>query len=165
METERLILRPVNHNDIDDIFKYFDSNITKYMYPRPSKTIEEAKMVVDSMILQRESKTDYIYTILKKSSNEFIGLVGLHNLKSLTPEVGLWTKLESHGNNYGSEAASRVIQYAKELGYKKLVYPVDKRNIASKKIPLFFNAKVIKEEIKKNRSGDILDVEVYEIIL
>ncbi|WP_052590022.1 GNAT family N-acetyltransferase [Haploplasma axanthum] len=165
METERLILRPVSHSDINDIFKYFDSKVTKYMYPRPSKTIEEVRTIVDSMILQRESKTDYIYSILKKSTNEFIGLVGLHNLKNVTPEVGLWTKLESHGNHYGREAASRVIQYAKELGYKKLVYPVDKRNIASKKIPLFFNAKVIKEEIKKNRSGDTLDIEVYEIVL
>ena len=99
-----------------------------------------------------------------KSNDDFIGLVGLHNLKNEVPELGIWTKLESHGNHYGREAIGGLIDYAHVLKIKKLYYPVDRRNISSKKIPLFYGGKLIVDYKEvKTLDGRILEEEVYEI--
>lgn len=54
--------------------------------------------------------------------------------------------------------------YAKSLGIQKMCYPVDKKNIASKKIPLFFSGKLVADSIKvKTLDGRILNEQIYEI--
>ncbi|MDY0276859.1 MAG: GNAT family N-acetyltransferase [Acholeplasma sp.] len=166
LSTDRLILRPISLVNISDVYNNFTKEITTYMYPKPADNINETNEVVTKMMEQRTNNTDYVYAILNKKNYEFIGLVGLHNLKTDMPELGIWTKKQSHGNHYGKEAIKGLITYAKELGYKKLVYPVDRRNIASKKIPLSCKGRLVNElELKKNNSGDILEIETYEIDL
>jgi len=34
--------------------------------------------------------------ITNKNEDEFIGCIGLHNINTLTPELGIWTKKLSH---------------------------------------------------------------------
>jgi hypothetical protein len=43
------------------------------------------------------------------------------------------------------------------------VYPVDKRNIASRKIPVGNNGKIVKEEKSKGIAGNELDEYEYRI--
>ena len=134
------------------------------MFPSPAKNIDETQNVVHMFIEQHKNKTDYVYAITLKSTDEFIGLVGLHNLKNEVPELGIWTKLESHGNHYGREAIGGLIDYARVLKIKKLYYPVDRRNISSKKIPLFYGGKLIVDYKEVKTLDDrILEEEVYEI--
>lgn len=164
IETERLVLTPVSEKYIEKIYQHFNEKVTKYMFPSPAKNIDETRNVVHMFIEQRKNKTDYVYAITLKSSNEFIGLVGLHNLKNEVPELGIWTKLESHGNHYGREAIGGLIDYARVLKIKKLYYPVDRRNISSKKIPLFCGGKLIVDYKEVKTLDDrILEEEVYEI--
>ena len=164
IETERLKLIPVSEKYVEEIYKHFNEKITKYMSVSPAKDIDETRNVVNMFLEQRKNKTDYVYAITLKSSNEFIGLVGLHNLKNEVPELGIWTKLESHGNHYGREAIGGLIDYARVLKIKKLYYPVDRRNISSKKIPLFYGGKLIVDYKEVKTLDDrILEEEVYEI--
>ena len=46
-----------------------------------------------------------------------------------------------------------------------LVYPVDKRNIASRKIPERLGGRIISERTVQNESGSVLDEVVYRIPL
>ncbi len=164
LETNRLLLIPVNESHIKDIFKSFNEKIIKYMFPPVAKNIEETTNVVKSFIKQREEGTDYTYAITLKENNEFLGLVGLHNLKNSIPTLGIWTKYEAHGNHYGREAIGTVIKYAKRLNYKKLIYNVDRRNNASKKIAIYYGGKVIVDYKKiKTLDGRILKEKIYEI--
>ena len=164
IETERLILIPVSEKYVEEIYKYFNEKVTKYMIPSTAKDIDETRNVVHMFIEQRKNKTDYVYAITLKSNGEFIGLVGLHNLKNEVPKLGIWTKLESHGNHYGREAVGGLIDYARALEIKKMYYPVDRRNISSKKIPLFYGGKLIVDYKEvKTPDGRILEEEVYEI--
>lgn len=95
---------------------------------------------------------------------EFLGIVGLHDLNNDIPELGIWTKTNSHGNHYGREAIGGLIKYAQERGNTKLIYPVDKKNIASKKIPLFYGGKVmVSNKLVTTLDGRTLDEEIYEI--
>ena len=164
IETERLKLIPVSEKYVEEIYKHFNQKVTKYMIPSVAKDIDETRNVVNMFLEQRKNKTDYVYAITLKSNGEFIGLVGLHNLKNEVPGLGIWTKLESHGNHYGREAIGGLIDYARVLKIEKIYYSVDRRNIPSKKIPLFYGGKLIVDynEIK-TPDGRILEEEVYEI--
>ena len=165
IETDRLCLAPVTQKYTSDIFENFTVEVTKYMYPSPAKQINETENIVEKWIQQRNHKTDYVYAITLKETSEFLGMAGLHNLNKDAPELGIWTKISSHGNHYGREAIGGLIGYAKKLGYKKLIYPVDKKNIASKKIPMFYNGKLIlSNKLITTPDFRILNVEIYEII-
>lgn len=166
IETNRCILVPVSEIHVKEIFEHFNERIITYMAPQVPKNIDETYEIVKRFINSRENNTDYIYAITLKSNDEFIGIVALHNLNDEMPELGIWTKVCSHGNHYGREAMGGIIDYAKTLGIKKLCYPVDKRNIPSKKIALFYNGKLVTECKKVQTSdGRILQEEIYEIII
>ncbi len=166
IETNRLILIPVTQKYTSDIFENFTEDVTIYMFPCPAKEISETENIVESWVKQRINKTDYVYAITLKENSEFLGLVGLHNLNNNIPELGIWTKVHSHGNHYGREAIGGLIELAKKQGYTKLIYPVDKKNIASKKIPLFYGGKLIdSNKLVATPDGRTLDEEVYEIVL
>ena len=164
IETSRLILVPVSEVHIKEIYENFNEQIITYMAPAAAKDIGETSEVVHRFIDQREKNTDYVYAITLKSSGEFIGVAGLHNLKNGIPELGIWTKINSHGNHYGREAIGGVIEYARSLGIKKMLYPVDRRNIPSKKIPLFYGGKIVIDYKKvETPDGRTLEEEIYEI--
>ena len=164
LKSNRLILVPVSQRHTFDVFDNFNKDIILYMAPSVASHINETKEVIQNFIDQRKNDTDHVYAITLKDSNEFIGLVGLHNRKSEIPEIGIWTKLSAHGNHYGREAVGAIIKHAKEMNIMKVSYPVDQRNIASRKIPLFFGAKLI-TALKKVETSDgrILEEEIYEI--
>ncbi len=166
LTTNRLELVPISHKFEKELFENFTSEVTTYMFPPPSKEISETAKFVEISIKGRENKTDYIYVILLKDTKEFIGTVGLHFREYDSPEFGIWTKISSHGNYYGREAIGGMIEFAKGLGCKKVIYPVDKRNISSKKIPIYYGGKVIIPHLEvKTPDGRILQEEVYEIQL
>lgn len=164
IKTNRLSLVPVDKEHVQDIFANFNEQVTKYMLPAPASNISETYWVVGQFVNQKQEGTDYVYAITLKSGGEFIGLVGLHYLKTEMPHLRIWIKLAAHGYNYGREAIGGVIEYAKSLGITKLCYPVDRRNIASKKIPLFYSWKLVSAfECLETQDGRTLQTERYEI--
>ena len=164
IETKRLWLVPVTDKYAADIFIYFTSEVTTYMYPCPAKEISETQAIAERWVKQRAEKTDNVYAITHKETAEFLGIAGLHNINSAAPELGIWTKISSHGNHFGREAIGGLIEYAKLQGYTKLIYPVHKNNITSKKIPLFYGGKrIISGKLVTTPDGRILEEEVYEI--
>ncbi len=164
IETNRLLLSPVYEEHTKYIFKYFNEKVITYMFPGIPKDISETREIVQKFIEQRKNNTDYVYAITLKTSQEFIGLVGLHHLRDKIPELGIWSKIEAHGNHYGREAIGGILKYAEHLGIKKLCYPVDRRNIPSKKIALFYGGKLVTayKEVK-TPDNRILEEEIYEI--
>lgn len=164
IETSRLLLVPVSEAHVKDVFEHFNQDIITYMAPAVLKDIEETTDVIHKFVDQRKNNTDYIYTITLKTEGEFIGIAGLHHLKDKIPELGIWTKLASHGNHYGREAIGGLLGYAKKLGIQKLCYPVDRRNVASKKIPLFYGGICATAYLEvETPDGRILEEEIYEI--
>jgi [ribosomal protein S5]-alanine N-acetyltransferase len=105
-----------------------------------------------------------VLAILEEEKSEFLGLAGLHNIKSKTPEIGIWIKKSAHGNKYGLEAITAFIHWAKtNIDYTHLRYPVDKRNIASRRIPEMNGGIIMKEYKKINQRGFELDEVEYWI--
>ena len=164
IETDRLVLKPITLDFAKDIFNEFTIEITKYMYPKPAGKIEETKEFIENSIEKLKNGIDLQMIIVNKNENEFIGCIGLHKINTLEPELGIWTKKSSHNNGYGLEAMTALIEWAhKNLKFNHLVYPVDKRNIASRKIPEKNNGKIMKETKMVGMAGNELDNYVYWI--
>ena len=164
LESERLYLEEIDLKHGESILKYFTSRITTYMYPKPNENLQEVHDFIRSMIEAKKNEEIYTYAIFLKSTEEFIGMLGLHRLKEEIPEIGIWTKEEAFGNHYGREAVSILFEIAKQKGYKKLLYPVDHRNTASRKIPLYYSGKS-NEVIQKRMTADNRELQIIDYII
>ncbi|NJP10543.1 MAG: GNAT family N-acetyltransferase [Leptolyngbyaceae cyanobacterium RU_5_1] len=164
LESSRLLLKPISLDFRDEIFREFTSEVTTYMHPKPAESPEETEHFIRKAIQLRQDGTDLILVILRKNNLEFVGVCGIHHLNTHTPELGIWTKKSSQGNGYGREAIHRLKQWADEsLSYTYLSYPVDKRNIPSRKIPESLGGRVAREFQQTNLSGNVLDEVEYRI--
>lgn len=162
IETNRLKLVPVSLEYLDQIYIYFDAEVTKYMYPAPAKELSDSFPFILSSNQKMKDGIDFTYVILKKDNLEFLGCGGVHGLNQEYPEFGIWTKMSSHGNHFGFEAVEASFHHFKNQ-FKGFIYPVDKANIPSKRIALKLGGKLHKEYTHENQSGVILNIEEYLI--
>jgi RimJ/RimL family protein N-acetyltransferase len=70
----------------------------------------------------------------------------------------------AHGNKYGLETITAIKHWAdRNLDYEYLIYPVDKANIASRKIAEALGGEVCREYQKTNLTGNVLNTLEYRI--
>lgn len=162
--TERLLLNPISLNDAKDIFAHFNAEVTKYMYPKPADDISETIDFIKSSMEKYKKEEEIVFVGRLKDTNEFIGCFGLHAIHIKTPELGVWTKMEAHGHHYGLEGMKGIIDYAKtHIDYDYLVYPVDKKNAASRNIPETLGGIIRDAYIEEGLGGNTLDLIEYHI--
>jgi len=164
LSTNRLLLQPISIKYTADIFMEFTKEITTYMHPRPAKDISETEAFINDSIANMKTGNNLISVVLKKNYEEFLGCAGIHGIEQQEPELGIWLKKAAHGNKYGLEAIGAIKHWADaNLDYEYLRYPVDRVNIASRKIPEALSGKVVREYTKKNMSGNTLHIVEYRI--
>lgn len=118
-ETERLILRPLELSDVDDMFA-MDSNPNVHLYlgNNPLKTKEESLGYLKNIQNQYKENGIGRFAMIKKDSNEFIGWCGIkfiteeENNHSHFYEIGYRLKEEFWGKGYAYEAAKKWCDYA-----------------------------------------------------
>jgi RimJ/RimL family protein N-acetyltransferase len=164
IESERLRLVPASETYAGDIFEEFTPEVTAYMYPKPPDVIEDTLAFLQQARRELESGEALHLAILTRAAGEFMGMSGLHNLGSRTPELGIWVKLSAHGKGYGREAVTALAAWAlANLDFDYLTYPVDRRNLASRRIPEALGGTIEREYEKTNASGAVLDIVEYQI--
>lgn len=162
LKSDRIILRAISLNDIDEIFESFTSEVTTYMYPAPAKERSETEAFVKFGIKNLEEGTDLQMVICDADTGAFYGCCGLHNIGSSTPELGIWLRVEAHGKKVGREAIDLLVKWGRaNIQFEHFKYPVDRRNIASRKIPESYQAILVKEEVYNNQAGDTLEIIEY----
>jgi [ribosomal protein S5]-alanine N-acetyltransferase len=148
-----------------DIFKEFTNEIARYMFPSPAQDIEEIQNFIVKSRDGMQLGNNLQLVILSKILGEFLGCCGLHGEgKTRTPELGIWIKKSAHGNVYGREAIETLVNWSKrniDLDY--FIYPVDRQNIASRRIPEFLGGTAIEELRVETPTGKILDKVIYNI--
>lgn len=161
---KRVKLVPITFDFAKHIFEEFTPEITTFMYPQSSNDISDTEKWITSAMEKVEKGVDLQTVILNKDTDEFLGCAGLHSLNTNTPELGIWLKKGAHGHGFGQEAIATLKKWAEQnLDYKYLKYPVDKRNIPSRKIPESLGGIVEDEYKKPNQAGQILDEVEYRI--
>lgn len=134
IQTERLIITPFDLISLKDYYEGLDADITKYQYPDPFTTEEDARELLQSFINLMNQGEMLFLTIFTKN-NQFVGSIEVHGLKENQPELGLWIKREVQQRGYAYEALSNVIKKVND-DYKKewYIYEADIRNTGSIKL-------------------------------
>jgi RimJ/RimL family protein N-acetyltransferase len=134
------------------------------MFPATPKKIEDTLAYIHEQLPKIQKGENLHMVIVHKNTQEFLGGCGISNLTSTTPELGIWIKKAAHGNAYGREAVHGLKQWADtHLVYEYLIYPVDRKNIPSRKIAESLGGVITKAYKKKNMSGILLDEVEYHI--
>lgn len=134
--TDRLLLQTVSEEFKFDIWNEFTPEITRFMPFNPTGNIKDTEDFIALSSQDLISGKAILFCILKGESKEFLGCCGLHNINTRMVEIGLWLKKSAHGNGYGTETVKTLIEFAEaHLDFEYLLYPVDKDNWISKKIP------------------------------
>ena len=164
LTSKRLELKPITLEAVDYIYQHFTNEITYYMYPCPPKNVDETITFVSKSMSNFEKKEEIVFVVSHKETHEFLGLMGIHEMHTRTPEVGLWLKKEAHGLHYGLEGIEAIIQYAKStLDYDYIIYNCDIRNGASRNIAETLSGIPVKTYNEINLSGKELHYVQYWI--
>lgn len=157
-------LRPISIDDKDDIYNEFTEEIVAYMYPPVPKDIDETIDFIESSIATMDAGLNIQLSIVDNNTDEFLGCVGLHRIDNDIPEFGIWVKKGAHGKNIGKKSIKMLYDFACEnLSHEYYKYPVDKRNVASRKIPESLGGEIYKYECHERPVGDPLDIAEYHI--
>lgn len=132
IETERLLLRPFQRSDANDIFEYSQNpNVGPNAGWPPHKTLRDSKQAVRSFI-----ENGYVWAVVDKVSNKVIGTIGLHpdekRQNSKARMLGYSLSEDYWGRGLATEAAKAVIRYAFNVWHVELLsiyrYPENVRS-------------------------------------
>jgi RimJ/RimL family protein N-acetyltransferase len=162
---KRVNLAPLIPSHSHDLLKEFDANITQFMVPAPINSITHAMGFIGATNQLKRQNKALILAVIHPISNLFLGCVALITRPDIDkPEIGIWIKKSAHGHYYGRDAVRTICEWASEaLCFKALIYPVDKRNIASRKIAESLGGQIVREQITLKEGGGNLNEVVYEI--
>ncbi|MCR5329317.1 MAG: GNAT family N-acetyltransferase [Saccharofermentans sp.] len=132
--TERLVIRPVEVDDLDAIYRYAgDPSIDMMMFL--PKTYEETKEFVEFAVSEwaKEQPEDMEFVILL--NGEIIGAVNLEYENDGKYEIGWIIRENMRGKGYAAEAAKALMDYAFDvLNAEKIQAHCDSRNKASESL-------------------------------
>lgn len=125
LETERLILRQIQSNDVQPIFDCWmnDEDVSRYMYWKSSDDINDAKEFVTFELGNIESNQWYRWIIETRDTHELIGTCLIFfNDDENTWDISYNLGKAFWGHGYITEAMRTVIAYGKNvLKIKRIV--------------------------------------------
>lgn len=164
LETERLLLAPVRQDFAEEAFAAFTPAVATYMYSRPVAGIDETRAVVARSIEALRRGEDLHLAVLDKASGAFLGRVSLEGLGEPVPELGVWLAEAHQGRGLGREAVGAVVAWARDKGrYDSLSYPVDRRNLRSRRVAESLGGVAAREYKEASMTGLELDEIEYRI--
>ncbi|PKR76872.1 GNAT family N-acetyltransferase [Halalkalibacillus sediminis] len=138
LETERLRLRKITSNDLEDLFKYgSDPEVTKFVTWETHKTLSDSKAFIDFALHQYEKNQIAPWAIEYKQNGKLIGTVDFvwwkpnHN----SAEIGYVLSREYWGKGFMTEAVKRLITFGFEnMDLVRIQAKSFKDNIASERV-------------------------------
>ena len=121
LETERLYLREIDSQDVDDLFEMdSDPEVHKYIDNKPVKSKEQIVEIIKMLQAQYKKNGIARWAVVDKQSGECIGWAGLKyfseplNNHSDFYELGYRLKKKHWGKGYVTEAATSIVKYGLE---------------------------------------------------
>lgn len=131
IETERLLIKPYNEMYLEEYYRGFTEEVTKYQYPDSFASLEQARKTVHDFVQAMERQEMYELVILTKNG-KFLGSMEVFDIRRDVPEVGLWLIKSVHKMGYGFEALKGLFAFLdSQKKYKEYIYEADERNAAS----------------------------------
>jgi RimJ/RimL family protein N-acetyltransferase len=147
LETERLMLRRLTMNDLDDLFALYHSPEVRKYYSEGIPSYAETKQELAWMINHCYARYGFgMWATIHKATGKFIGRCGL------TPmdiegheeiEVGYMLATEYWGQGLATEAALAILRYGfEQAGLARLICVINPGNVASSKVALKIGMKL-----------------------
>lgn len=113
VETERLIIREFENDDVLSLYKIeSDSRIVKYMTWSKLKTLSECRRQIKNYISSYKTNKLNSWAIVEKETNEVIGITQLvYSNKIKGVEIGTKILPEYWSKGYASELSRAVVNY------------------------------------------------------
>lgn len=135
LETDRLVIRPIQMADKDAIFAYrSDGEANKYQGWIPKSINDVEAFITKVSKRMNEPKTWFQFVILEKDSLKIIGDIGIHffDENNHQGEIGCTLNKNHQGHGYATESLSRVIDYLfNELNKHRIITSIDPDNTKS----------------------------------
>jgi len=131
-----------------------------------TKTLEDTKNYCKQIDIRVKNKNYYIYTIIEKENNSFIGLIDVKNIDWNVPkaEIGYFIDYNHQGKGIITNAVASIIEYLlKEYNFRKLLCRINSENIGSIKVALNNGFKLegtIRNDYRTT-SNEIVDLNYY----
>lgn len=138
LETERLFLRRVVNEDVNEIFALRSDKETMKYIPRPLvKTIEDTLAHIAMIDEKIENNEGINWAITLKNDPIMIGLIGHYKIKPehFRAEIGYMLLPEYHGKGIITEAIQETVKYGFEIMQLHSVEAIiNPENLASEKV-------------------------------
>lgn len=138
LETERLLLQPMQIEDADLILELYNTpHFFEFIGDRNLKSIADAEHYIESKFLPQFERLGYgNFLIQLKADGKKIGGVGIFERVGIAVhDIGFSFLPEFEGKGYGFEAASELMKTAfTQWGLTKLSAMTSKENTASQKL-------------------------------
>ncbi len=169
LKTQRLLLRRIDNNDVNEVFKLRSNAETMKYIPRPLVTnIDEALAhikMIDDKIINNEGIN---WAITIKGNPKLIGIIGHYRIQPENHrcEIGYMILEEYWGKGIVTEAIKVVLKYGfEDLQMHSIEGVIDPDNIASEKV-LIKNGFVKEAHFLENElyNGKFWDTVIYSIL-
>lgn len=169
LESERLLLRRVTNDDVNEVLQLRGNPVTMRFVPRPIlKTTDEAlahiKLIEDKIVANEGIN----WAITIKGNPKLIGIIGHYRIfpENYRCEIGYMILPEYNGKGITTEAVKLALQYGfDELQMHSIEAIIDPENIASEHV-LLKNGFVKEAHILENEyyDGKFIDTVIYSLL-
>lgn len=169
LETERLLLRRVSKNDLNEIIELRGNPETMKFIPRPLVKTEEDALNHFKMIDEKIEKNEGInWAITVKENPKLIGIIGHYRIQPENHrcEIGYMILPQYNGQGIVTEAIKAVLEYGfEDMNMHSIEAVIDPDNIASERV-LQKNGFVKEAHILENEyyDGKFWDTVIYSIL-
>lgn len=168
IETERLILRELTMQDLEDMHKILSDPESMQHYPQPF-SVDKSKQWIQWNLDNYRTFGFGLWAVILKSSNLFIGDCGItmQNINGkLEPEIGYHINKAYTGKGYATEAAKACRNYSFDVLKFQEVYSYMKyTNIASQKVAEKNGMKLVAElDDEKNKITKVYAITLKEYL-
>ena len=169
LTTERLLLRQLTPDDVEEVYEIRSDPETMRYIPRPlAKTREDAMAHIDMISKALLNNESVVWAIALKENNKLIGIICLlrFQLEHFRTELGYILHPAFHRQGIMNEAVKPVIEYAfNVLKFHSIEAVIDPENLASEQL-LIKNHFVKEAHLKENEyyDGRFLDSVIYSLL-
>ncbi len=164
IETDRLLLRPINLTDVDDLLEYQSNpEIVRYI-PWPERTreqvIEAAEKTLATGKLDLKEDGDFLVLVWEIKSGKFEGKVigqsnmGLKSLRDGNADIGWVTHQDFQRQGYAFEATKALMEFGfQNFPIRRLIADIDTRNPESA---------AMATKLGMRREAEFVDAEIFK---
>jgi len=169
LESDRLIFREVNPEDVEEIFKiYSDPEVARYDWFTPINTKDDALSIINHYKNEFKNKEEITWGVARKNDNKIIGYCNLGSFDdaSIRSEIGYGFNREEWNKGYATETIKALVKFGFEvMNFNRIEATVTFGNEAS--VKALKKANFVQEGILRERTimkGKLVDDVVLSVL-